>query len=62
MQLPEGSRIDGKVARLRRCLYHDLTAPYSSQSNGVVERENRTIMDLKNGGHALEQNKWYEFG
>jgi hypothetical protein len=24
---------------------HDLTAPYSSQSNGVVERANRTIMD-----------------
>lgn len=27
---------------------HQLTAPYTPQQNGVVERENRTIMEMKN--------------
>ncbi|KAL4342366.1 hypothetical protein GQ457_08G025750 [Hibiscus cannabinus] len=37
---------------------HQLTAPYTPQQNGVVERKNRTIMDMVRVRKAASDKKW----
>ena len=44
-------------------IIHEVTAPYSPQSNGTVERKNRTLMDMVNSlliSSGLLENLWGE--
>ena len=44
-------------------ILHETTTPYSSQSNKVVERKNRTLKEMMNSmliSSSLPQNMWGE--
>ena len=44
-------------------IIHEVTAPYSPQSNGVAERKNRTLMDMVNSmliSLGVPENLWGE--
>jgi len=42
-------------------IIHEITLPYSPQSNGVAERKNRTLLDMVNvmlASSGLPKNMW----
>ena len=44
-------------------IIHEMTAPYTPQSNGVAERKNRTLMDMVNSmliNSGVPENLWGE--
>ena len=44
-------------------IIHEVTAPYTPQSNGVAERKNRTLMDMVNCmllSSCAPENLWGE--
>ena len=44
-------------------IIHEVTAPYTPQSNSVAERKNRTLMDMVNCmllGSSAPENLWGE--
>ncbi|KAL6339332.1 hypothetical protein AAG906_028059 [Vitis piasezkii] len=43
------------------CIEHQLTTPYTPQQNGVVERKNRTLMEMTSFATKTPFEAWYGY-